>query len=67
MSSPVEWARDNNYEEKFQIGELAIKAHQLRLDGRYVEEGEHNTEIYKLICKVLGKVPYLSNRSDSAS
>ena len=55
MGSPVDWAKRNHYELKYQIGELVIKAHKLRGDGEYVKESECTEEIYKLICKVLGK------------
>ena len=61
--SPVEWARRNHHEELYQIGVHRVKAHLLRGEGKFLEEGEENTEIYRLVCKVLGKEPHLSNKT----
>ena len=46
---------------KLRIASKAIEAFDHRRAGRYVEESECNTEIYKAICEIKGEEPFLSH------
>jgi len=50
---------------RMRIAEKAIEAFDHRRAGRYVEESECNTEIYKAICEIKGEEPFLSHNVGS--
>jgi len=50
---------------RMNIAAKAIEAFDHRRAGRYVEESECNTEIYKAICEIKGEEPFLSNNVGS--